>query len=59
MERKSISFVMEREAHFMLSSSTWSPQISSLFPWSSTHLFLHFLLFDLSFIACLGYDLIG
>jgi len=36
---------MERDAPFMLSSSAWSPQISSLFPWSSTHLFLPFLPF--------------
>jgi hypothetical protein len=54
MERKSICLVMERDAPFMLSSSTWSPQISYLFPWSSTHLFSHFLPFALTFYLLLG-----
>jgi hypothetical protein len=36
MERKSICLVMERDAPFMLSSSAWSPQISSLFPFALT-----------------------
>jgi hypothetical protein len=54
MERKSICLVMERESPFMLSSSAWSPQISSLFPWSSTHLFSPFLPFALTFYLLLG-----